>query len=168
LFSCSKKEESIAGNSVQSAATSLPSNELNSVSDWMTLPFTMAPKNQPYYLEGTYNLVSSSGYDYTKHHQLVFVKIQGRDSYVYKALPCQIPDFDGTLGFSFKANERGVIVKVMNMEHPNRKPDLRNYFISTSKFRFLVISDSTFRAHNIDWTNYEAVAAALRSSIRFE
>jgi hypothetical protein len=168
LFSCSKKETFPQSNPAQSPAAPIPSKGVNFVSGWMNLPLTVATDRHSSWLEGRYDLPNISSYDYNTHKQFVYIRLMGKDSYIYEALPLQVSTTNGAIGFSYTTNDKGFIVKIKNNDHPGRRSLLLDSHINTSFFRFLVITDSTFRTHQINWANYDATSKALRSTIPFD
>jgi hypothetical protein len=171
IFSCSKEESAARRNPPPPPPPVIPTptKGLNFASNWKDLTFSVGSRNLPVYLESSYQLPEQSGYDYTTHRQFAFIKVSGRDSYSLKALPFHIDTNDGTIEFSFSATQKGFNVRIMNLDNPGRKPDIRNHAVNNSQYRFLVVTDSTYRVHsNINWSDHDAVFDALHTTIRFE
>jgi hypothetical protein len=168
LFSCSKKEVVPTRNPIQSPVTSAPPKGLNYVSKWTALPFAVETERRSFWLQGAFALPDAQGYDYAAHRQFVFASVKGRNAHVFNALPMQVLTPSETINFSYTANNSGFIIKIMTDSSPAQVPSLQNSYLTSSKYRFLVITDSTYRAHNIDWTNYDEVARVLGPTIWFE
>ncbi len=168
LFSCSKKEVVPPRNPVQSPVTAAPPIGLNYVSRWTTLPFAIETERRSFWLQGAFDLPDGQGYNYATHRQFVFASVKGRNAHVFNALPMQVLTPGETINFSYTADNSGFIVKIMTASSPGQVPGPQNSYLASSKFRFLVITDSTYRAHHINWTNYAEVARALGPTIWFE
>jgi hypothetical protein len=165
LFSCSKKDYSPGNDTVPTLRTTI--NKVNKVSQWLTINLNSQTVSGASWLQGKHTITNSPNYDHNTHRQFAFMRIAGRDSYWVQSLPTQIPTANGRIDFSYSLdpNTFGLIIK--NYDFPGLAPDSQSFFISTSKYRFVVVTDSTFRAHHIDWTDYQEVASALGSSIHF-
>jgi hypothetical protein len=169
LFSCSKKEDSVIPNpNVQPPTASVVAKGINYLSKWVTLPMEITADRHSSWLQGSYELADTADYDYTTHKQFVFIRMMGRDSYVYRSLPLHITAPDGGLEFGYKAKPTGFDVTIKRIDIPVKSPNPLSFVVRTSNYRFLIVTDSTSRAHNIDWTDYDQVAGALSGSIWFD
>jgi hypothetical protein len=169
LFSCSKQEPASVQNPPGSSSRIFPPTDgINYLSKWVTLPFEIITDRQSSWLQADFMLPRARGYNYTKHKQFVFIRYQRRNTNVYASLPAIVTSVDGDLEFDYGANPTGFVVTIKNSNPSIRWPNLLNFHPPALNYRFLVVTDSTYRAHNIDWTDYDQVAGALRGSIWFD
>jgi len=114
-------------------------------------------------LAGQSTLPEIISYETGMHKQFAYVKMQGRDGSVYKALPTSYSTLDGIHMFSFSLDFSTFRVSISNVDFPARLVNPQSF--SNFQYRYIVIPVEIYNSYNIDWNDLTQVAAALNFSL---
>jgi len=151
LFSCKKSSQLISDPQ--------PATETTIASEWLSMPLTIV-KNEDgsSFLEATEAVDNISLSDLSSHYVLVYSKNPGRDSYLYHQLPMNVATDEGNIEVNFTLDATTFSVKMTNLDS-DQQINIQRF--ENYQFRFVLVSAADYETMQVDWSDYEAVAAAL-------
>jgi len=151
FLSCSKDSGVITESKAPEKKISAP---VTKISGWLSMNFVPGFKYNAQGLEGTYYFNPSSIYDEQETTRLAFI----RTADARTALPANVLIDGDNLSISYLLTYDSFTIMVNNANEVG-VPDANK--LTSCQFRYIVVPNSVINAHDIDWTNYSAVAQAL-------
>ncbi len=166
LFSCQKEALQESTIPATTSPTTITSLVKSISSDWLNLPFNEVwPSSTPRFVfqlaEHTINPAIT--YNPVTDEALAYVKIQGSNNNNYYRIPGVVSTSTQNLDMNFWMGPASFSISIYNADDHTLMPvatPFQNY-----RFRYIVISKTTYQSLNINWNNYYEVAAALNISL---
>jgi hypothetical protein len=128
--------------------------------DWMAIQlFDSYNDDGSFTLEGEHNLDGISALDLTGHQALAYVRMDNDREVSYKQLPAAVTINDVALELVHKIDVFSFFITVRNADFSDRQIDATLF--EKTRFRVVLVPSADYATMDIDWSNYEEVAAAL-------
>jgi len=128
--------------------------------DWMAVQlFDSYNDDGSFTLEGDHNLDGITAADLTGHQVLAYVRMENDVETSYKLLPSAITINGRDLELIHKIDVYSFFITVRNPDFSDTQIDASLF--EKTRFRVVFVPLEDYRNMNIDWSDYEAVAAAL-------
>lgn len=164
VISCSKSPSGyLPDNSNDGTGTKAIPVKVRIISDWQSLAFTSSTANGLSQLQGQSMLTNIVSYETGMHKQLAYVKMQGREGFVYRALPTNHSTTGGNYVFNFSLDFSTFRVSISNTDLPVRLVNPQDF--SGFQYRYIVIPVEVHQGFQINWDDLSEVATALGFSL---
>jgi hypothetical protein len=159
ITSCTKDGSSVIANPGGGQTGGNQTATVKLVSAWLSLSFAQTVNN-PSTLSANYAFGAS--YDPSQDKAFAYERV-GKGAFV-QALPSTVVTADGVadLSFGIASNTLTVIAKPAQSSEAKMGPES----LGNMQFRLIIVSNDYYQQHGeIDWSDYEKVAAALNISL---
>lgn len=164
VISCSKTTSGyLPDDSKNGGWTKAEPVKVRIISDWQTLSFTSSTANGISQLQGQSMLTNIVSYETGMHKQLAYVKMRGREGFVYRALPTNHSTTGGNYVFNFSLDFSTFKVSISNTNLPARPVNAQDF--PEFQYRYIVIPVEVHQNFQINWDNLTEVALALGFSL---
>ena len=164
VISCSKSSSAyIPDNSSDRGGGKAEPVKVRIISDWQTLAFNSSTANGLSQLQGQSTLTYIVSYETGMHKQLAYLKMRGREGFVYRALPTNHSTTGGNYVFNFSLDFSTFKVSISDRDLPARPVNAQD--LSGFQYRYIVIPVEVYQSFQINWDDLTEVASALGFSL---